>query len=109
MESGASRQLQIHLHLDSRSNERGMYHKIEAVYERGILRPLQQLLLAESHKSKADYHGCAPRAQPTRHPTSRGAEVSAIGSIPSIEEVLAGLASIPGSLAQVLIDERADY
>lgn len=111
MECGGSGQLQFHLHLGSRYINRGIYHKIEAVYEHGVLRPLRQLSLAESQGVKLIITDAPQeRSQLDTELIERArAEVSAIGSIPIIEQVRAALASIPGSLSQDIIEERREY
>ena len=88
-----------------------MVFNIEAVYEHGVLRPLEPLPLTESQRvtltvsdsesghSKRDL-GILERAK---------AEAATIKVAPTMDEVRAALASIPGSLAQDIIAERGDY
>jgi predicted DNA-binding antitoxin AbrB/MazE fold protein len=88
-----------------------MIRNVEAVYEHGVLRPLEPLELTESQmvhltisevpsaRSQRDL-GIVERAR---------AEVGAGGPIPTIEEVRTALACIPGSLSQSVIAERGDY
>lgn len=85
--------------------------RIEAVYENGVLRPLEPLPLTESQRvtltvsdvasgqSRRDL-GILARAR---------AEAESIKLAPTIEEVRAALSSIPGSLAEDVIAERGDY
>jgi len=88
-----------------------MIRNVEAIYEHGILRPLEPLSLSESQRVKiiiAD--GSSGRSQLDlnllERPRGEGAKM---GAIPTIEEVRAVLASIPGSLSQDVIAERGDY
>jgi len=88
-----------------------MIRNVEAIYEHGILRPLEPLSLSESQRVKiiiAD--GSSGRSQLDLNLLERArAEVAKMGAIPTIEEVRAVLASIPGSLSQDVIAERGDY
>lgn len=84
---------------------------VEAVYEHGVLRPLEPLTLAESQRVKLTISdpisGCS---QPDRGLVERArAEIAAQGVVPTIEEVRLALASIPGSLAESVISDRGDY
>ena len=85
-----------------------MIRNVEAVYEHGVLRPLEPLSLAESQRVKltiSDVSG--GRSQPDLNLVERArAEVTATKIAPTIEEVRAALSSIPGSLSQ---DERGDF
>jgi predicted DNA-binding antitoxin AbrB/MazE fold protein len=88
-----------------------MVLNVEAVYENGVLRPLEPLGLSESQRVRivvsTDAEG---RSQRDWEVMERArAEVAAMGISPTIEEVRAALAVIPGSMAQVVIDERGDY
>ena len=77
-----------------------MPHTVEAIYEHGVLRPLTPVALAESQRVKiiiADPSGCSQRDVALVERAR--AEVSALTTAPTIEEVRAALASIPGSLA----------
>jgi predicted DNA-binding antitoxin AbrB/MazE fold protein len=88
-----------------------MIRNVEAVYEHGILRPLEPLSLSESQRVKliiADVP--SGRSQPDLNLLERArAEVASMSAAPTIEEVRAVLASIPGSLSQDVIAERGDY
>jgi predicted DNA-binding antitoxin AbrB/MazE fold protein len=88
-----------------------MVCKIEAVYEHGVLRPLEPLPFTESQRvtltvsdsatghSKRDL-GILERAK---------AEAAMLKTAPTIEDVRSALASIPGSLAQEIVAERGEY
>jgi predicted DNA-binding antitoxin AbrB/MazE fold protein len=88
-----------------------MIRNVEAVYEHGVLRPLEPLSLAESQRVKltiSDVSG--GRSQPDLNLVERArAEVTATKIAPTIEEVRAALSSIPGSLSQDVIAERGDF
>jgi len=88
-----------------------MIQNVEAVYEHGVLRPLEPLSLAESQRVKltiSDVSG--GRSQPDLSLVARArAEVAATKTLPTIEEVRAALSSIPGSLSQDVIAERGDF
>jgi len=89
-----------------------MTRQVEAVYENGMLRPLEPLSLDEHQRvtltvsdaaegpltSMID-HGFVERA---RH------EVEALGDLPTLEEVQRILSKIPGSLSEDIIAERED-
>ena len=83
----------------------------EAVYERGVLRPLEPLPLAEaqcvsltiSEPATGASHRDLDVVERAR------AEVASLDRIPTIEEVRAALASIPGSLSEDVVSERGDY
>jgi len=88
-----------------------MVCKVEAVYEHGVLRPLEPLPLTEAQRVTLTV---------SDHPSGRSqrdlgilerakAEAAAITVKPTIEEVRAALASIPGFLAEEIIAERGDY
>jgi predicted DNA-binding antitoxin AbrB/MazE fold protein len=88
-----------------------MVRKVEAVYEHGMLRPLEPLALTESQRVKltiSDVPGA--RSQRDLNVVDRArAELAKVARVPTIEEVRAALASIPGSLSQDVIADRGDY
>jgi predicted DNA-binding antitoxin AbrB/MazE fold protein len=88
-----------------------MIRIVDAVYEHGVLRPLEPLPLAESqHVKLAISDAATARSQrDLAIVESARLETAALGDIPSIEEVRAALASIPGSLSHDIINERGDY
>jgi predicted DNA-binding antitoxin AbrB/MazE fold protein len=88
-----------------------MIRKVEAVYEHGVLRPLEPLSLGESQRVRLIISDLLNgRSQRDLNIVERArAEVGAGGDIPTIEEVRAALASVPGSLLQDVIAERGDY
>jgi predicted DNA-binding antitoxin AbrB/MazE fold protein len=88
-----------------------MIRKVEAVYEHGVLRPLEPLSLGESQRVRLIISDLLNgRSQRDLNIVERArAEVATEGYIPTIEEVRAALASVPGSLSQDVIAERGDY
>ena len=88
-----------------------MIRSVDAIFEHGVLRPLEPLTLTESQRVKLTitdvWNG---RSQPDLSITERArAEAATLDVAPTIEEVRAALASIPGSLSQDVIAERGDY
>ena len=87
-----------------------MIRHVEAVYERGVLRPLEPLELMESQRVQLTIsEAFSTRSERDLRVVERAAaEVSRVGTIPTIEEVRTALKSIPGSLSQDVIAERGD-
>jgi predicted DNA-binding antitoxin AbrB/MazE fold protein len=87
-----------------------MTQQVEAVYEHGVLRPLEPLTLAESQRVKLTIS--APDAghySPDMEFLEWArAEVAAMPQIPSLEEVQDILSKIPGSLADDFAAEREE-
>jgi predicted DNA-binding antitoxin AbrB/MazE fold protein len=87
-----------------------MTQQVEAVYEHGVLRPLEPLTLAESQRVKLTIS--TPDAG--RYPPDMEflewarAEVAAMPRIPSLEEVQDILSKIPESLADDFAAEREE-
>ena len=87
-----------------------MILQVDAVYERGVLRPLEPLSLAESQRVKLTI------SEPAGSRSHRDmeflervrAEVAAIPCIPTLEEVQQAMSKIPGSLTEVFVAERED-
>lgn len=88
-----------------------MIHEVEAVYEHGVLRPLRPLSLAERQHVRLTISDASARAseRDTALVERARLEVATLGTAPTIEEVRAALASIPGSLSHDVIAERGDY
>ena len=84
---------------------------MEAVYENGVLRPLEPVSLAESQRVKLTIsdvsNGNAERDLDLMERAKT--EVAALKRVPTIEEVRSALASIPGSLSDDVTAERGDY
>ena len=88
-----------------------MIRNVEAIYEHGVLRPLEPLALAESQRVQltiSEVSSAGSQRDMSIVERAR-AEVGRAGTIPTIEEVRAALRSIPGSLSHVVIAERGDY
>ena len=87
-----------------------MVQQVEAVYENGVLRPLEPLDLPNSQRVKITV------ATPESGRSTRDmkllervrAEVAGMTDIPSLEEVQQMLSVIPGSLTEDFIAERED-
>lgn len=88
-----------------------MIQQVEAVYERGVLRPLKPLSLTELQRVRIIISDTAPGiSQRDMDIVAKArAEVAALDRIPTIEEVRSALATIPGSLSDDVIAERGDY
>jgi predicted DNA-binding antitoxin AbrB/MazE fold protein len=84
---------------------------VEAVYEHGVLRPLKPLSLTELQRVRIIISDAAPGiSQRDMSIVDRAhAEVAALDNVPTIEEVRAALAAIPGSLSHDVIAVRGDY
>ncbi len=91
---------------------RVMTKQVEAVYEDGVLRPLEPLPLEEHQRVTLTVSDVSedPLAAMIDHPLVERArkEVEAMGQIPSLEEVQRILSKIPGSLSEDIIAERED-
>jgi predicted DNA-binding antitoxin AbrB/MazE fold protein len=88
-----------------------MIRNVEAVYERGVLRPLELLALTESQRVQitiSELPGSASRRDLSIVERAQ-AEATAAGVFPTIEEVRSALEFIPGSLSQDVIVARGDY
>ena len=87
-----------------------MIKQVDAVYERGVLRPLEPLSLAESQRVTLTISD--PVAGRSRRDTEFlervRAEVAAMPHIPALEQVQQALSKIPGSLTEDFSAERED-
>jgi predicted DNA-binding antitoxin AbrB/MazE fold protein len=88
-----------------------MIHEVEAVYEHGVLRPLRPLSLAERQQVRLTISEAPDPSNGRDLAVVERArlEVAKLEAIPTIEEVRAALASIPGSLSHDVIAERGEY
>jgi predicted DNA-binding antitoxin AbrB/MazE fold protein len=88
-----------------------MLQEVEAVYEKGILRPLSPVSLAESETVRILISTRSTgRSQRDLKMLERArAEVAAYAEIPSIEEMRRILSVIPGSMSDEIIAERGEY
>ena len=87
-----------------------MIQQVEAVFEQGVLRPLEPLTLKESQRVKvtisdADVALSRPDSEFLKWAQ---AEVAAMPRIPSLEEVQQIMSKIPGSLAEDFAAEREE-
>ena len=87
-----------------------MIQYVEAIYERGVLRPLKPLPLAESQRVSviiSDSTASHRLSDPEFLDAIR-AEAAVLRDIPSLEDVQRALSKIPGSLGDDFIAERGD-
>ena len=85
---------------------------VDAIYENGVLRPLQPLALPEHEHvtiivTKVSHDACVPKGD-VEFVESLRKRLSSAGPPPGIEEVRRRLATIPGSMAADFISERED-
>lgn len=90
-----------------------MVQLIEAVYENGILRPLQPLHLKEADKVMVSVSliaggGLSAKLDHQFVAYAR-AEVATMKVIPTLEEVQRQLSTIAESMSEAIIAERGDY
>ena len=85
-----------------------MEKTVQAVYEDGVLRPLEPILLEERQEVTVTIsdQGNIPRDHPLLASSDEWA--SAVGDPVSLDEVRRALASIRGSLSEAVIEERRD-
>jgi predicted DNA-binding antitoxin AbrB/MazE fold protein len=87
-----------------------MNQEIEAVYENGVLRPIEPVSLAESQRVRLSISTAGWHTFRDAEVIERArAEVAVAGVIPSIEEVRAAMACIAGSMAADVIADRGEY
>jgi predicted DNA-binding antitoxin AbrB/MazE fold protein len=87
----------------------GMTVQVDAVYENGLLRPLEPLSLAEQQRVKLTISDSVITRRDMAIVEQARAEVSGLEKIPTIDEVRAALSAIPGSLSDDVVAERGDY
>ena len=87
-----------------------MVQQVEAVYENGLLRPLEPLDLLDSQRVRITVTTPEPgRSKRDMELLERvRAEVAGLTEIPSLEEVQRMLSVIPDSLTQDFVAERED-
>lgn len=83
-----------------------MIHQLEAIWQGGVLRPLQPLDLQENQKVSLTVQAAADE-ELLDIDYIRYCEVNADYSL-TLEEVRKALASIPGSMTDDFIEERED-
>jgi predicted DNA-binding antitoxin AbrB/MazE fold protein len=88
-----------------------MMQQVEAVYENGVLRPLEPVELSESQRVTLTIVGpdAGHDLLDVQLLKRARAEVAAMKDPPTIEEVRAQLATIHGSVAEAVIAERGEY
>jgi predicted DNA-binding antitoxin AbrB/MazE fold protein len=88
-----------------------MQHKVEAVYENGVFRPLQPVSFKEAEQVTLTIsdraRGLSRRDLDVVERARR--ELAAFGRTPKIEELRSALAAIPGKLSDDIIRDRGDY
>ena len=83
-----------------------MAKKFKAVYENGVLRPLEPLLLKEHQQVIVKVTDPLDRWVDHKFLKQVKREVALRGPAPSLEEVRAALAKIPGNLSDDIRAER---
>ena len=87
-----------------------MTQDVEAIYENGVLRPLEPVYLNESQRVRIMIVGDASRDLHDRKLVERArAEIAGMTDLPTIQNVRALLSTIPGSVAEAVIAERGEY
>ena len=88
-----------------------MKQQVDAVYENGVFRPLTPVALGESQKVTLTFADADPALAflDSELIERARAEVAALEHVPTIEEVRARLATIPGSMAETVIEERGEF
>ena len=79
-----------------------MSKRLEAVYENGVLRPLQPLGLADQQ------HVLVTVSEISDYQAWAKAQLREIGPAPGLEAIQRQLASIPGSMSDFVIEERGE-
>ena len=85
-----------------------MIQHVEAIYECGVLRPLQALSLAESQRVSVTISDspAAHRKSDLEFLNEVRAEAALLRDVPTLEEVQRAMSKIPGSLTEDFIAER---
>ena len=83
-----------------------MAREIDAIYENGVLRPLEPLDLEEQQRVRITIDHGDPLADLLDTEFMEWCARKATGDVPSIEEVRQILSKIKGSMADVVIAER---
>jgi len=88
-----------------------MKQQVDAVYENGVFRRLSPVSVAESQRVRIEILENDPGRAflDQEFMESARAEAEAAGQIPSIEEVRKRLASVPGSMAETVMEERGEF
>ncbi|MBI4906839.1 MAG: antitoxin family protein [Acidobacteria bacterium] len=93
-----------------------MIRELDAVYENGVLRPLEPLPLYEAQKvhiTVSDFPVVTTRPLERlidqRLLAEVRAEVAVMQRHPAIDEVRAALSPIKGNMSEVVVEERGEY
>ena len=90
-----------------------MSQQVEAVYENGVLRPLQPLHLKESARVQVSVS--EPEADALdelidyRLLDYARARTNSLTEVPALDEVRAKLSQVEGSMAELIIAERGEF
>jgi predicted DNA-binding antitoxin AbrB/MazE fold protein len=80
-----------------------MSRQLEAVYENGVLRPLEPLGLADQQ------HVLVTVSEITDYKAWARAQLKEAGTVaPGLAEIQRALARIPGSMSEVVVEERRE-
>ena len=85
--------------------------RIEAIYEQGVLRPVEPLVLEEKQRVTvliSDFTRCEPPRLDVEYIQRAKEEVARMVRIPRLEEVQERLSKIPGALTEDFIAKRED-
>ena len=85
-----------------------MIQRVEAVYEHGVLRPLEPVSLTESQRVNLTISEAGQNQSDAEFLEWARAEVAAMKHVPSLEEVHQIMSKIPGSLVADFIAEREE-
>lgn len=90
-----------------------MVQTVDAVYERGVLRPLQSLNLKDSEQVRVSICSSSDLPQDglvdetiLRYARTR---VAGLARVPTADEVRQGLAGIEGTMADFIAEERGEF
>ena len=79
-----------------------MSKQLEAVYENGVLRPLQPLALADQQ------HVLVTVDEILDYKAWATAQLRELGPAPGLAEIQRQLSAIPGSMSEVIVEERGE-
>ena len=79
-----------------------MSKQLEAVYENGVLRPLQPLTLADQQ------HVLVTVDEILDYKAWATAQLRELGPAPGLAEIQRQLSAIPGSMSEVIVEERGE-
>ena len=85
-----------------------MVQQVDAVYENGVLRPLQPLALKEHERVVVSVATPAEPSRDVEYVERLKKELEHEGPAPELEEVRRRLAKIPDSMAEFIIAQRGE-